>query len=290
MNLLRSVDFLELTKPRITSLVCVTAGVGFWVGSKDSVEWGRMFHLLVGTALSASGGSALNQFLEREEDAKMRRTRSRPIPTGRVTPAEALFFGVFLCFIGCVSLFIFVNALTALLALATVASYIGVYTPSKRVTPLSTLIGAVPGALPPIGGWTAARGALNGEAWVLFAMVFLWQLPHFLAIAWIFREDYERGGFPTLPVVDADGTMTGRQIALYTLALLPTSLAPSVFGFAGGVYFFGALVFGGGFLWFGVRLARLRTVAEARRVLFVSVVYLPLLFGLLALDRIPGSF
>lgn len=290
MNLCRSRDFLELTKPRITLLVCVTAGVGFWVGSQTSVEWGRMFHLLGGTALSASGGSALNQFLEREEDAKMRRTRSRPIPTGRVTPVEALFFGIFLCFLGGIYLFFFVNALTALLALVTVASYIGVYTPSKRLTSLSTLIGAVPGALPPMGGWAAARGTLNVEAWVLFAMVFLWQLPHFLAIAWMFREDYERGGFPMLPVVDADGAMTGRQIALYTLALLPTSLAPSMLGFAGSVYFFGALVFGGGFFWLGVRLARLRTVAEARRVLLASVAYLPLVLGLLALDRIPGDF
>jgi protoheme IX farnesyltransferase len=286
----RCADFVELTKPRITFLVSVTALVGFWSGSGASVDWVRMLHLLIGTALSASGGSALNQYIEREHDAKMRRTQSRPIPTGRVTPTEALLFGTVLCVFGCAYLSVSVNRLTMSLALATVVSYIGLYTPSKRVTPFSTVIGAVPGALPPMGGWAAARGSINVEAWVLFAIVFLWQLPHFLAIAWMFRDDYERGGFPMLPVLDPDGAMTGRQIALYTLVLLPISLAPSAFGFAGVVYFVGAFVLGVGFLWFGVRLARLRTVPEARRLLLASVAYLPLLFGLLAVDRIPGAF
>jgi len=285
----RLADFVELTKPRITFLVLATALVGFWSGSGASVDGIRMLHLLIGTALSASGASALNQFLEREHDAKMRRTRRRPIPTGRVTPAEACVFGTLLVVVGWVHLLLFVNGLTAWLALATVGSYIGVYTPSKRVTPFSTVIGAFPGALPPLGGWAAARGTLSVEAWALFAIVFLWQLPHFLAIGWMFREDYARGGFPLLPVLDPDGAMTGRQIALFTLALLPMSLAPSVFGFAGVGYFCGAFVLGVGFLWCSVRWARHRTVQEARRLLLASVAYLPLLFGLLALDRIPGS-
>ncbi|MBM3214795.1 protoheme IX farnesyltransferase [Candidatus Poribacteria bacterium] len=286
----RASDFIELTKPRITFLVSVTALVGYWVGSGASIDWTALAHLLIGTALSASGGSALNQYIEREHDAKMRRTMSRPIPTGRILPSEALWFGTGLTVVGCAHLWVFTNALTALLALATVVSYIGLYTPSKRVTSLSTVIGAIPGALPPLGGWAAARGTLHAEAFVLFSIVFLWQVPHFLAIAWMFREDYAHGGFPVLPVLDTNGTVTGRQIALATLALVPISLAPSVMGFAGVVYFVGALVLGAAFLGVGVRLAVRRTVPEARRLLLASVAYLPLLFGLLMLDRVPYGF
>jgi protoheme IX farnesyltransferase len=280
-------DFAELTKPRITLLVVATAAVGFLAASPAVPEFVRLAHLLVGTALAAGGASALNQYMEREQDARMRRTMFRPIPSGRVLPQEALQFGTTLAISGCLYLWAFVNGLPALLACMTVGSYIGVYTPSKRYTSFSTAIGAVPGALPPLGGWAGARSDVGLEAWPLFGILFLWQLPHFLAIARLYREDYARAGMPVLPVLDATGALTGRQVCWASLVLVPMSLLPSVVGVAGTGYFLGALVLGVGFVGVAARMAVLRHAVEARRVLVASVLYLPLLLALLVVDRVP---
>lgn len=280
-------DYLILTKVRITALVLVTTAAGFMLASGPRLSLALLAWTLLGTGLAASGAAALNQYVEREVDAKMRRTASRPIPAGRMTPARGLSVGVGLSAIGVGLLAGLVNGLTALLALATVLLYVGVYTPLKRMTPLNTMIGAIPGAIPPVMGWTAVTGALGLPAGVLFAILFLWQLPHFLAIAWIFRDDYRLGGFPMLPVVDPEGEATGRQVALYCAALVPVSLIPTFLGLAGPVYFFGALILGLGFLASGLMMAMHRGGKEARRVLLASVTYLPLLLALLAVDRAP---
>ncbi len=285
----RAADFCELTKPRITGLVVMTSLSGYLAGVQGPVDWALFLHLLIGTAMAAGGAGVLNQVMERDIDARMHRTMTRPIPAGRVGWSEAVPFGLVLAVGGCLYMWAAVGSLTALIAAFTVVSYLLVYTPLKRVTSLSTVIGAVPGALPPVGGWAASRNDLPVEAWVLFGILFLWQLPHFLAIAWICREDYARAGCPMLPVRDHDGSMTGRQITLYVLALLPLSLVPTVIGSAGVVYFGGALVLGAGLLYFGVRMMIVRSAANARRVLLTSVVYLPLLLGLLVLDRVPGA-
>lgn len=278
-------DYLILTKVRITALVLVTTAAGFLLASSARLDPALLAWTLLGTGLAASGAAALNQFLEREADARMRRTAGRPIPAGRMTPARGLTVGVALSVVGVAILVAFVNLLTGFLALATVLLYVGVYTPLKRMTPLNTIIGAIPGAIPPVMGWTAVTGEAGLPAWVLFAILFLWQLPHFLAIAWIFRDDYRRGGFPMLPVVDPGGEATGRQVALYCAALVPVSLIPTFLGLTGPVYFFGALVLGLGFLGAGLMMALHRRGSEARRVLLASVTYLPLLLALLVVDR-----
>ena len=215
-------DFLELTKPRITTLVVITAGVGYAVGAPRGIEPAAFVALLIGTALVAGGASALNQYWEREADARMERTRLRPIPAGRMAPPEALAFGLAVAGAGLV-LLATINALTATLGLAALASYVLAYTPLKRITSLCTVVGAIPGALPPMMGWAAARGSVDAGAWALFGILFLWQLPHFLAIGWIFREDYARGGFPMLTVLDGDGRSTARQMMLYSAALIPVT-------------------------------------------------------------------
>jgi protoheme IX farnesyltransferase len=280
-------DYLILTKVRITVLVLVTTAAGFLLASGPRLELVLLGWTLLGTGLAASGAAALNQVLEREADSRMQRTAARPIPAGRMTAAHGLWVGLGLALSGVAVLAALVNWLTALLALATVVLYVGVYTPLKRMTPLNTIVGAIPGAIPPVMGWTAVTGALGLPAWVLFAILFLWQLPHFLAIAWIFRDDYRRGGFPMLPVVDADGRATGRQVALYCAALIPVSLIPTFLGLTGPIYFFGALVLGLGFLAAGLTMALRRRGKEARRVLLASVTYLPLLLVLLVVDRAP---
>jgi protoheme IX farnesyltransferase len=259
--------------------------VGFYIGSPDALDFGRLLHLLFGTALVAGGASALNMVLERDLDARMRRTRHRPLPAGRLKPGEALVFSVLLAVAGILYLTLLVNQLTGLLAAATVGSYAFVYTPLKRKTSLSTVIGAVPGALPIVGGWAAARGALGPDAWLLFAIQFLWQLPHFLALAWMYREDYARGGFLMLPALDPNGDSTARHIVLNTLALLPVSLAPTIIGLAGPLYFFGALGLGLAFLGLSLYFAATRTNLFARRFYLASVVYLPALLGLMLLDK-----
>ena len=277
-------DFLELTKPRITTLVVITAGVGYAVGAPRGIEPAAFVALLIGTALVAGGASALNQYWEREADARMERTRLRPIPAGRMAPPEALAFGLAVAGAGLI-LLATINALTVTLGLAALASYVLAYTPLKRLTSLCTVVGAIPGALPPVMGWAAARGSLDAGAWALFGVLFLWQLPHFLAIGWIFREDYARGGFPMLTVLDGDGRSTARQMMLYSAALIPVTLAAGALASAGTGYLGGALALGLVFFAASTRFAWKRSVAAARVLFLVSILYLPALLGLLVFDR-----
>jgi len=285
----RAVDFLALTKPRLVSLVLVTTAVGFVLGSPARVD-GRLLALtILGTALAAAGALALNQYLERELDARMARTRGRPLPGGRLLPVEALAFGVLAASTGLLVLTILVGPLAGLVTAATVALYLFVYTPLKTRTSFATIAGAIPGALPPVTGWVAARGELGPGAAALFVILFLWQLPHFLALAWLYRDQYEQAGIVVLPSSDPDGSMTGRQMVANLLALLPAALLPSLVGIAGPVYFVGSLVFGLLFLASGAGLAVTRSRAGARRVFLASLLYLPALLALLAYDRIPLS-
>jgi protoheme IX farnesyltransferase len=280
----RAADFAELTKPRITSLVLVTAAVGYAVGAVGPFSFLRFLVFMAGTALLCGGASALNQFAERDLDARMRRTQRRPLPAGRLRPEEAMVFGLSLSAAGLVFL-VFVNPLTLALGAVSLSTYVLVYTPLKRVTSLSTVVGAVPGALPPLMGWAAARGSIGAAGLGLFAILFLWQLPHFLAIGWLYRDDYAKGGFPMLAVTDPDGTSTGRQSVLYATALLPVTLAAGLLASAGKGYLWGALVLGAAFLGCAGVFAWRRT-APAARVLFLgSVLYLPLVLGLMVFDR-----
>ncbi len=279
-------DWLELTKPRIAVLVTVTAGVGYCLGSAGPVDLSGLLELVFGTLLAAGGAGALNQVVERDVDAKMGRTRNRPIPAGRIELNAAFVFGLALALAGTAFLSARANLLTGWLSGATIVLYIGAYTPLKRRTSLNTLVGAVPGALPPVMGWTAASGTLGPGAAALFAILFLWQLPHFLAIAWMFREDYAGAGLRMLPSVDGGGPWTGRFAVLYSLALIPVSLAPTALGLAGTAYFAGALVLGLGLVAVGLGMVRDRERRSARRLLLASVTYLPLLLVLLVLDRV----
>jgi protoheme IX farnesyltransferase len=279
-------DYLELTKPRVTLMVVVTTAIGFYLGSGAALDLAVLFHTLAGTALVAAGTSALNQYVERREDGLMLRTRHRPLPAGRLDPHRALLFAIGLSVIGILQLLLAVNIMTTMLAALTLLSYVFVYTPLKKVTTLSTLFGAIPGALPPLGGWTAAAGVITPGGLILFAILFFWQLPHSLAIATMYRDDYARGGFLLLPVVDRYGSSTRRQIVLQSLILLPLTLAPTVLGVSGPVYFVGALLLSLALLGFALHTALRDTVTAARRLLLASVVYLPLLLGLMAFDRI----
>ncbi|MGH7550633.1 MAG: heme o synthase [Gemmatimonadota bacterium] len=278
-------DWLILIKARITALVLVTAATGYVLGALE-IDLGILVSLLVGVGLASAGAAALNQVYERDADARMVRTASRPVPAGRISPARGLAAGLLLSAGGVAWLAIGINALTGFLALLTIVLYIAVYTPLKPRTSLNTLVGAIPGAIPPVIGWTAATGSVGLGGWALFSILFLWQLPHFLAIAWMFKDDYARGGFPMLPVVDPAGGSTGRQAALYALALIPVSLTPTLLGLTGGVYFFGALALGVVFLAFGLGMAMDRGRKGARRLLLASVTYLPILLALLVLDRV----
>ncbi|PYK63292.1 MAG: protoheme IX farnesyltransferase [Verrucomicrobia bacterium] len=278
--------FSELVKARLTFLVLLTTLVGFYVGFHGALDYLLLFHTLLGTGLMASGAAALNQLLERKYDALMRRTEDRPLPSGRLRPDTVLIFGGLCSAAGLVHLAIAVNLLTSLLGGITLGSYLFIYTPLKRVTPLNTAIGAVPGALPPLMGWTAAGGEINVEGWSLFAILFFWQLPHFLAIAWIYREDYAKAGFAMLPVFDPDGQHTSRQAVSHTLGLLPISLCPFLFGLEGTVYLTGALVLSLGFVWQAIRFSRDLTVQRARQLFYASIIYLPLLLGLMVFDKI----
>lgn len=278
-------SYLELTKPRLTLLVVATTLTGFLMGSRGSLDGPRLGLVLFGTALLVGGANSLNQLFERATDAKMHRTRTRPLPSGKLSPRQALIFGAACSALGAALLWRAANPLTALLGLAASALYLFAYTPLKTRTPLCTLVGAVPGALPPVMGWAAAQGEVGRGAWILFVILFLWQLPHFLALCWTYREDYARAGFPMLAVVDDEGTSTGRQIVLYTLALLPVSLLPAVQNISGAAYFFGALALGIGFIWVGCSMARARSHASAQRLFLASVAYLPLLLTLMVLDK-----
>jgi protoheme IX farnesyltransferase len=277
-------DFVTLTKPRITFLVTLTTLVGFLAATPGAPDLALLARTLIGTAMVAGAASALNQWAERDADALMRRTRRRPLPAGRLAPLESAAFGFSLGVAGGIYLAAQVGAVASALAVATAASYLLVYTPLKRVTSLATVVGAVPGAIPPMIGWAAARGRLDAGAWVLFLILFFWQMPHFLALAALYRRDYARAGFQVLPVVDPDGASTARQSVLYTLALLLVSLMPPFLGMAGGLYFFGALALGVAFTWYGVRLALApQSHAHASRLFRVSLLYLPALCALLAL-------
>lgn len=279
-------DLVELTKPRITFMVVLSAAAGYWLGTSGAVDGTRFLHAMLGTALIAAGASCLNQSIERDSDARMERTRERPLPAGRIDLAPSLAFGSGLSALGALELHLGVNPLTAAIGLATLGLYVLVYTPLKRVSTLCTIVGAVPGALPPVMGWTAAADSLSAEAWVLFAILFFWQMPHFLAIAAAFRDDYARGGHVVLPVVDATGERTARQAILYAAALLPVSLLPSILQMSGGLYFWGALLLGIGFIGVSLATAGDRSVAAERRLLRYSVLYLPLLLGLMAIDKV----
>ena len=278
--------FCELTKARLTCLVLMTTFVGFYIGFQGLMDYWLMMHTLLGTALLAGGASALNQLIERDYDARMRRTEDRPLPSGRLHPDSVLIFGGLCSAVGLIYLALNVNVETSVLGAITLVSYLFVYTPLKRVTTLNTVIGAIPGALPPLMGWTAARGTIDAGGWSLFAILFFWQLPHFLAIAWIHRDDYARAGFAMLPVYDNDGRRTSRQAVSHTLGLLPISLCPFLFHLAGPLYLAGALALGMLFLWQAVRFSRDVTLARARRLFYASILYLPLLLALMVIDKV----
>ena len=278
-------DLFVLTKPRVVLMVLVTTLVGYYVALPGPADWGRVLHLVVGTVLAAGGTLALNQYRERDLDALMERTRLRPLPDGRLMPLEALLFGTTITVLGLMYLAASVNVLSAVVTAATVVLYLFAYTPLKVRTPLATIVGAVPGALPPVTGWVAARDDVGVGAAVLFGILFLWQLPHTLAIARLYREDYARAGVRVLPVVDEHGSSTERQIMTGVVSLLVVSLLPTLIGLAGATYFFGALVLGLVFIAAGARQARSPSSAAARWVLFASLLYLPVLLALLAFDK-----
>jgi protoheme IX farnesyltransferase len=282
----RALDFWVLTKPRLNLLVLATTLAGLYLASPRGVGLALALHTLIGTALVAGGAAALNQVWERETDRRMRRTSGRPLPRGRLGVAEGTWFGVVLAAIGLVELAIGATMAAAAVAAVTLVSYVLVYTPLKTRTSLATLVGAVPGALPPVIGWAAATGTVTLPAVVLFGIVFLWQMPHFLAIAWMYKEDYANAGIPLLPVVEPDGRRTGRQALLYTAALWPVSLLPALVGLAGAPYSAVATSLGLVFMWLSVVFARERSAESARQLFLFSITYLPLLLGALVADRL----
>jgi protoheme IX farnesyltransferase len=279
-------DLVALTKPRVLVMVLVTTLMGYNLGLTGSADYFHLIHLLIGTLLAAGGTLALNQYWERDVDARMARTRTRPLPAGRLQPLEALLLGAALTLLGTAYLAALVGTLAALVTAATAILYLFAYTPLKQWSALCTLVGAVPGALPPVAGWAAARGDVALGAWVLFGVLFLWQLPHTLSIARLYRDDYARAGVRVLPVIDPDGASTERQIVLACVALLAVSLLPSVIGWTGPIYLAGALALGLAFAAVGVAQAVVPSSRAARRLLLASLLYLPLLLGLLALDRV----
>ncbi len=278
-------DYIALTKPRITWLILMSTGVGYFFGAKNGWHWLTLLHTIIGTGLIASGTAALNQWYERDADSKMRRTQARPLPSGRLDAGKALVFAIAISVAGFVELWFGANPLCALLGLITLLTYLFVYTPLKQRSPHSTTVGSIPGAMPPLIGFAAASGTLTWDAWVLFAILLLWQFPHFYAIAWMYKDDYSRAGIRMLPVVEPDGKSTARRILLYSIALIPISLMPKFFAMAGNIYLYGALALGLAFLYYGLRIRTDRTRQQARRVLLASVVYLPMLFSLMLLDR-----
>ena len=282
----RTADFVMLAKPRLNLLVLITTLTGVYLASPTGVPLPLLVHTLVGTALVAGGAAALNQVWERDTDGLMRRTRMRPLPGRRLRVAEGTWFGVLLSLVGIVELAAGVNALSAAVAAVTLASYVLVYTPMKRRSSLSTLVGAIPGALPPVIGWVAVTGSITLPALVLFGIQFFWQMPHFLAIAWMYRDDYAAAGFPLLPVTEPDGRRTGQQALLYAAALWPVSLMPAVVGLAGTSYSILATALGFALIAYAAMFARHRSRATARRLFLFSVLYLPLLWGALVANRI----
>lgn len=279
-------DFLELTKPGITRMVLLTTGVGFLLAGTGPLDWVLLLNTLIGTGLAASGTNALNQVLERDVDALMRRTRNRPLPAGRMSLATGATFATAISLLGIAWLLALVGALPAAVVAVTLVSYVFVYTPLKRVTNLSTLIGGIPGALPIVAGWTAAGGALDAGALVLFAILFLWQIPHFLALAYVYREDYRRGGLVMLTLGDEHGRRTARQAMLYSLSLVPVSLLLTLVGVSGSLYYWGALALGAAFLAAALPMLMHATERRAWRLFAASVAYLPALLVLMVVDRL----
>jgi protoheme IX farnesyltransferase len=282
----RAADWVTLTKPRLNLLVLITTLAGLYLAEPGGVSTSLLVHTLVGSALVAGGAAALNQVLERTTDALMRRTRNRPLAAGRLGSSEGAALGALLSLVGLVELAVFTNLTAAAVAAVTLASYVFLYTPLKTRTSLATLIGAVPGALPPVIGWAAATGTISGPAIVLFGIVFLWQMPHFLAIAWMYRDDYARAGIPLLPVLEPDGRRTGYQALLYSAVLWPVSVLPVLAGLAGLPYSVIATVLGFLYIGLSVRFAQERSTATARRLFLFSIVYLALLLGALVANRI----
>jgi heme o synthase len=282
----KAADYLALAKPRLNLLVIATSAAGFYAGAGGRLDVAPFVHTLMGTAFVAGGASGFNQIYERKTDLLMHRTRLRPLPDGRLSTAEARVFSIALSGLGLVQLAFGANLLAAAVALATLLVYIAVYTPMKLRSPLATLVGAVPGALPPLIGWAAARGALSRDAWTLFAIVFCWQIPHFYAIAWLYREDYQRAGFPMLPVIEPTGRRAGRQAAVFGALLPPLAVAPFFTGLAGPWYLAGALLLSAGLFALAVRFALQRSTARARRLFLGSLVYLPALWALMLIDLV----
>lgn len=276
----------DLVKARLTALVLLTTFVGFYLGEQGTVHYLLMFHVLLGTALVASGAAALNQLLEREYDAKMRRTASRPLPSGRMQPATVMLIGGICSAVGLIYLALLVNLLTSVVGAVTLVSYLFIYTPLKRVTWVNTLVGAVPGALPPLMGWTAARNELSGEGWALFAILAFWQIPHFMAIAWLYREEYAKAGFVMLPSCAEGCQRTAQQAIFNTLALTLASLCPYAFGLTGKIYLAVALLLGAGYCVCALRFARQLTATRARQLFLASIIYLPLLIAALVGDKV----
>ena len=276
----------DLVKARLTALVLLTTFVGFYLGESGGVNYLLMFHALFGTALVAAGAAALNQLLERDYDAKMRRTASRPLPSGRLQPTTVAIFGGVCSVAGLIYLATLVNLLTSVVGAVTSISYLFIYTPLKRVTWVNTLVGAIPGALPPLMGWTAARNELSGEGWTLFAILAFWQIPHFMAIAWLYREEYAKAGFVMLPNVDADGSRTAQYAVANTLALFIVSLCPFLLKMNGPVYLVTAMILSVGYFWCAVRFARQLTAQRARQLFLASIIYLPLLLAVMVADKL----
>ena len=278
-------DYVALTKPRLNLLVVVTTLVAYYVGRRAGAPLAELFHTMVGTTLVAAGASALNQVWEKDTDKLMRRTRRRPLPDARLAVAPALWFGVALTVAGLVELWFFTTPLAAMVALVTMLTYIVWYTPLKLRSSLPTVVGAIPGALPALIGWAAATNSLSIEGWVLFGIVFMWQMPHFLAIAWLYRDEYASAGMPLLPVIEPDGRSTGRQAILYTAALIPLSMMPMGVGLASARYLVGAMTLGALLMFFSVEFSAKRDRETARRLFFASILYLPILWALLVFDH-----
>ena len=291
----RYLDYLTLMKPELTGLSVLTTLCGFYLGTTGHFNFPLFFAVAFGTLFVGGGAGALNQYIERNYDAMMKRTERRPLPSGRLQPLEVLLFGTTISILGMFLLTFFVNPLTGFLAFITFTTYIFLYTPLKRISPISTLVGGIPGALPPMMGWAAIRNDLSLEAWILFAILFCWQMPHFYSLGWMYRKDYARAGFRILPVLDETGKRTSRQIVAYTIALIPASIATSLLGLTGIVSFIGGIVLGAGFLFLTILLSRFTGVSEvqsannvnlySRRVFFASLIYLPALMLLMTLDK-----
>ncbi len=282
----RLADYAALTKPELTLLSVLTALGGAYLASTGATHYVEMLHVLLGTALVGGGAGALNQVMECNDDALMKRTEHRPLPSGRLPAWQAAIFGGVLSVAGLVYLFVLTNFLAAFLAAATLVTYVALYTPLKKVTPFATVLGGIPGALPPMIGWAAVRGEISLEPWVLFAIVFFWQMPHFLALAWMYRKDYARAGFRMLTVLDRDGSVTGRQILVYSIALLPATVLPTYVGLTGVMYFVGGAIAALSFLSFSIRFVLSQTSSNARRLFYASLFYLPVLALLIILDRV----